>query len=161
MKIGRTGYRAGMDVRSLALPAAAALVSALLAGCGSDDELITSTTADSLHAQVRAVREAVADGQTGRAESAVTNLRNDLRRLADAGELDPADALVLLTQVDRIAAGLEPAATPTPTPTPTPRPASSGSSGSTGGNGEESPGNGKPKGKPSDNGKGKGKGKKK
>lgn len=153
-----------MDVRRVTVPVAAVLLSGLLggllAGCGSDDdELITSTTADSLHAQVQAVREAVAEGRTGRAESAVANLRENIRRLATAGEIDSADALVLLTQVDRLAAGLEPPATPTPTPTP--KPETGDAAGGTAGNDADGSAAGKPKGDPSDNGKGKGKGKKK
>lgn len=155
MKAGRTGYRAGMDVRSVAVPVAAALVSALLAGCGSGDETIASSTADTLHSQVQAVREAVAEGRNGAAESAAANLREDIRELANAGEIDADDALVLLTQVDRIAAELETRATPTPKPTPKPTPAPVPVTNSGGGDGDDGDdeGNGKAKG----NGKGKGK----
>lgn len=151
-----------MDVRRVALPLTAALLSGLLAGCGSGDELITSSTADTLHSQVQAVRKAVAEDRDGAAESAVANLRANIRRFADAGELDPADALVLLTQVDRIAAALESRATPTPSPTPTPEPTPEPSpvtgSGGSGADDDEGGSKGNAKGKGKGKGKGRGRG---
>lgn len=154
MNVVRTGYRAGMDVRSVAVPLAAALVSALLAGCGSGDEAISTTAADALHNQVEAVREAVAEGRNPAAKAAVADLRQSIRDLATSGQVNPEDALVLLAQVDRIATQVDQRATPTPTPTPTaapkPTPAPAPVS-------SDSEGEGKGKG----NGKAKGKGKKK
>ena len=147
-----------MDVRRVALPLTAALLSGLLAGCGSGDELITSPTADTLHSQVQAVRKAVAEGRHGAAESAVANLRANIRRFADAGELDPADALVLLTQVDRIAAALQSRATPTPTPTPEPTPEPSPVTGSGGSGADDDEGGSKGNAKGKGKGKGKGRG---
>ncbi len=159
-----------MDVRRVAVPAAAVLLSGLLGGCGSGggDELIASSTSEALHAQVRAVREALAAGRDGAAASAVANLREDIRQLAESRELNAEDALVLLAQVDRLATGIEKPATPTPTPTPEPaaepdsRTDSGGSAGDGSGNsgdsgGGDAGGADKAKGKP--NGKGKGKNK--
>ncbi len=118
MKVLRTGYPTCMDVRSVAVPACAALVLGLLSGCGSGADTIDTSASADLHRQVDAVREAVADGRNPAALSAVDDLRATIRRLAASGELDPADGLVLLTQVDRIATRVEARATPTPVPTP-------------------------------------------
>ena len=109
-----------MDVRGVALPLSAALLFGLLGGCGSGNDTIGSATADDLHRQVEAVRQAAADGRTPAALSAAADLRSTIRRLADAGELNPDDSKVLLTQIDRIASRVEARATPTPTPTPEP-----------------------------------------
>jgi hypothetical protein len=111
-----------MDVRGVAIPLGAALLAGVLAGCGSGDDTISSSTADDLHRQVDAVRAAVADGRDPAALAAVTDLKATIRRLAGSGDLNPADGLVLLTQVDRIATRIENRATPTPAPTPTPTP---------------------------------------
>lgn len=155
MKVGRTGYRAGMDVRTVAGPVAAALVSALLAGCGSGDESISDTAADALHGQVDAVRAAVAEGRDPVAKAAVARLRESIRNLASSGELNPEDALVLLAQVDRIATQVDKRATPTPTPRPTPTPTPADGTGGGADSGSPDVGEGKGKAK----GKGKGKGK--
>lgn len=120
MKPPRTGYRPGMDVRGVAVPFSAALLSGLLVACGSGTDTIRSSTADDLHGRVDAVREAVADGRNSAALSAASDLRSAIRRLTDAGELNPADSKVLLTQVDRIVSGVEARATPPPVPTPEP-----------------------------------------
>lgn len=161
MKRFPTGYRPGMDARTAAgSVSAAVLVSALLAGCGSDDDLISSANADALHAQVTAIRTAVADGREPAALAAVAELRSTIRRLLSSGELDPADTAVLLTQVDRIESRLEDRTTPTPTPTPTAQaevPADSGDGEQNGGNPKDEPKD-EPKGKGNGKGKEKGKG---
>lgn len=155
MNNARTGYRAGMDVRRVAVPVAA-LLSVLLAGCGSGEEAVSNAAADSLHSQVDAVRKAVAEDRTPAAKAAVADLRESIRNLASSRELNPEDALVLLAQVDRIATQVDRVATPTPKPTPTPVPVT-GSGGSGGGSddgdgddGDNGNGNGKAKGKGKD-----------
>lgn len=150
-----------MDVASVAGPVAATLLGAfllggLLTGCGSGEEAISGSAADTLHRQVDAVRAAVTEGRTPAAESAVANLRSTISRLTSAGELNPADGVVLLTQVDRIAASLEKSPAPTPKPTPKPTPAPVVDSGG-GGDGDDGGNDGGGKG--NSNGKGKGKGK--
>jgi hypothetical protein len=98
----------------------AALVAVALAGCGSGDEAISASTAATLHQQVETLRAAVKDGRDAAAAAAVADLRSTIQRLSGSGELDPADGVVLLTQVDRIAARLDARPTPTPAPPPTP-----------------------------------------
>lgn len=156
MNGGRTGYRAGMDVRRVAVPVAAALVSALLAGCGSGEEAISNSAADSLHSQVEAVRKAVTEDRTPAAKAAVAELREAIRDLASSRQLNAEDALVLLAQVDRIATQVDKPATstPTPTPKPTPVPVSDSGNGEDDDKGEEA-GNGNGNGKAEGKGKGK------
>ena len=134
MNARHRGYRPGMDVRTVAgRLGGAALLSGALVGCGSGDETVTSATADTLHRQVDTVRTAVAAGREPAALAAVADLRSTIRRLASAGELDPADSLVLLTQLDRIENRIgalpTPRPTPRPTPVPEPGPAGPGSNG--------------------------------
>ncbi len=109
-----------MDVRRLAIALSAALLCGLLAGCGSGTETITKANADTLRSQVDAIRAAVADGRNPAALSALADLRKEIRRLAESGELNADDSEVLLTQADRIAENIKSRATPTPRPTPTP-----------------------------------------
>ena len=155
MKVLRTGYRPGMDFRSVTGRfCAAALLSGLLAGCGSDTEAITSANADTLRAQVDKVRSAVADGRKSAALSAASDLRSTIQRLAASGELNADDALVLLGQVDRIAEGIETRPTPTPKPTPIPTPVVIVDQ--PGGDKDDDEGNGEGNGKKKDRGKGNG-----
>ncbi len=124
MNARRAGYRLGVTVLGgRHRLGAVALAAVLLAGCGSGAETLTADDAAALHGQVDTIRTAIADGRTGAARKAVADLRTAIRRLADTGELDPADGLVLLTQVDRIEQEIARTATPTPVPTPTPAPA--------------------------------------
>lgn len=123
MKLLATGYRPGMDLRSVVGQCCAAgLLLGLLVGCGSGTETITKANADTLRSQVDAIRTAVADGRNPAALSALADLRKQIRRLAESGELNADDSEVLLTQADRIAEDIKSRATPTPTPRPTPTP---------------------------------------
>lgn len=135
-----------MDVRSVAVPLSAALLSGLLAACGSGDDAIRTSTADDLHSQVAAVRDAVVDRRNPAALAAVADLKTTIRRLVEAGDLNSDDGAVLLKQVDGIKGRIDDRAVPTPTPVPTPAPVSESGNGD-GDNDDDGSGNGKNKNK--------------
>jgi hypothetical protein len=135
-----------MDSRWVGVPGVVVLACALLSGCGSGSEQISASNAASLHSQVDAIRAAFRDGKNSAAQAAVADLRSTIQRLAGTGELDPADGVVLLTQVDRLAARVDAQPTPTPVPTVTPAPPAPPDNGG--------PAHGPKKPKPKDKGKG-------
>jgi hypothetical protein len=108
-----------MDVRRLV---GGFVALGFLGGCGSGADAMRSADADALHRQVAAVRTALARDRPASAASAAGDLRARIQGLARSGELDPADALVLLTQVEAIATGIEARGTSTPSATPSPTP---------------------------------------
>lgn len=90
---------------------AAALLLAMGAGgftgCGGAAKTLSAQVSDELHADIEAVRAAVERDRDTSARAAVDDFRATVRDLAGRGDLDAADALVLLAQADRIAKGLE------------------------------------------------------
>lgn len=127
------------------------LAAVALGGCGGEPTL-SAGSADDLHGQVAAVREAASKGDRTGALEALDGLEADVRDLQDGGSLAEADADALRRGIGRArrrvradvaeatpTAEPTPAATTTPTPTATPAP---------------------PKAKPEKPAKGKGKGKK-
>ncbi len=157
MKSLRTGYRTGMDFRGVAGPlGSAALLAALLAGCGSENAAgLRPTDAEALHSEVAAVRAAVEADRGTAARNAIADLRAAIRRLSAAGGLNEADGKVLLTQVERIEQDLEARPTPTPSRTPVPTPVVEVPADDDDDNGDDDD---KGKGKGKDKGKGKGNG---
>ncbi len=86
-----------------------------LAGCGGGgDEALSTSAGDALHADIESVRAAAERDRDPAALAALKKFRATVRDLADKGELNPADARVLLTQADRIAAGLKVSAPSSP-----------------------------------------------
>ena len=135
------------------------LAAVALGGCGGEPTL-SSGSAEELHSQVAAVREAAGKGDRAGALEALDGLEGEVRDLEDRGSLAQADADSLRRGIGRArrrvrAEVAEPTATPaatatpepaaTPEPTATPEPAA--------------PPPAKP-GKGKGNGKAKGKGKK-
>ncbi|MGQ0630299.1 MAG: hypothetical protein ACT4P1_04605 [Sporichthyaceae bacterium] len=97
-------------------------IAAALSACGSGQQVVSQETADALHQRVTAVRTALESDRVPAARTAVDELRDEIRRQVDAGELASADALVLLEQAAGIAEGIEKRiarSTPSPEPTPT------------------------------------------
>lgn len=99
------------------------LAAGVLAGCGGGANTLSTSARDALHSDIDAVRTAVERDRDPAALAAVRDLRANLRKLADRGDLNSADAKVLLTQIDRIAAKLAARASAKPTTTPRPAPA--------------------------------------
>ena len=95
-----------------------------LGACGGGAAGLAAESAAALHEQVAAVRTAANTDDRIAADAAVGAFRAEVRRLADAGELSPAEARSLLEYADQISSGIgvEVTATPTPTPTRTPSP---------------------------------------
>lgn len=131
-----------------------ALAALALGGCGSDAPTLGKRSAEELHAQVAAVREAAGEGDRAAALKALEELSGTVRSLEDKGSLAEADAAALRRGIARARrrvraelAAPEPAATvtatATPTATSTPEPTATAAP---------------PKGKPAKPGKGKGKG---
>lgn len=90
-----------------------------VAGCGSGADLLAEPASAALHGDVQAIRGALAQDRDPAARAAVGSFRERVHRLADAGEIDPRDAVALLAQADRIAAEIEPSA-PLPSATAAP-----------------------------------------
>lgn len=82
---------------------ATAVSSALftLAACGSDSGL-TVGAAGALQDRVDAVRASAAAGDREAAQAALNVFRAEVHRLVGTGALDPADAVTLLAQADRV-----------------------------------------------------------
>ena len=116
----------GVRGRSLRPLRAAAVGVVLLAlgACGSDDPGLAAGPTAALRDQVVAVRASAAVGDAKAARSALNAFRAQVHRLVGTGELDPADAVGLLAQADRVGMRLDGELTPVaePTPEPTPRP---------------------------------------
>ena len=117
-----------MRSRSLIVVLAAG---ALAGGCGSEPVTLSAGSADDLHAQVRAVRQAAAEGDRAGALQALDSLEADVEDLEAGGSLAEADADALRRGIGRARrrarAELEdpaaaPEATEEPTEEPTPEP---------------------------------------
>lgn len=93
-----------------------------LGACGGGAAGLAAESAAALHEQVAAVRTAANSDDRIAADAAVGAFRAEVRRLADAGELSPAEARSLLEYADQISSGIGVEVTATPTPTPTPSP---------------------------------------
>ena len=105
-----------------------ALAAVVLGGCGGEPTL-SSGSADELHAQVAAVREAAGKGDRDAALEGLDGLAARVRALETGGSLAAADADALHRRIGRAkrrvreeVAAPAPAATPTPTPTATATP---------------------------------------
>jgi cell division septation protein DedD len=135
------------------------LAAVAFGGCG-DQPRLSSRSADELHAQVAAVREAAADDDRARALEALDGLAGRVRELEDDGSLAEADADALLRGIGRARRRVRaeiaeptPTSTPTPTPTPTatatatPTPTPTATPAAPEGNPGKDKGNGKAKGK--------------
>jgi len=103
-----------------------ALAAVVLGGCGKDQPVLSTGSADELHAQVAAVRAAAADGDRAKALKALDGLAEKVRGLEDGGSLAAADATALRRGIGRakrkVREEVAPAPTPTPAPTATPTP---------------------------------------
>ena len=128
------------------------LAAVALGGCGGEPTL-SAGSADDLHGQVAAAREAASKGDRTGALEALDGLEADVRDLQNGGSLTKADADALRRGIGRArrrvradAAEATPTAEPTATPTPTPTPTATAA-----------PPKAKPAKPPKDNGKGKGK----
>ena len=110
------GYYAGMDIRRVGVPGAAALCAALLSGCGSGGNALDAATAANLHSQVAAIHAAAEAGNDAGAAKRLAELRSTIQQLTSAHQLNAADGMTMLTQVDRLAGRV--AAAPTPSPSP-------------------------------------------
>src|SRR5215213_2945352 len=104
---------------------------ALAGGCGSEPVTLGAGSADDLHAQVRAVRQAAGEGDRTGALQALDSLEADVEDLEAGGSLAEADADALRRGIGRARrrarAELEdpaaaPEATEAPTEEPTPEP---------------------------------------
>ena len=131
-----------------------------LAGCGGGPAL-SPGAAETLHAQVAAVREAAGKGDRGGALKALDRMERRVGELQDDGAVARADADALRRGIGRarrrVRAEVEesaPAATVAPTTTP-----SATSTPTAGATAEPTPAPAQPKGKPPKEPKGKGKGK--
>ena len=114
----------GRTLRPLRAAALGVMLLALGA-CGSDDAGLAAGPTSALRDQVVAVRAAATTGNVEAARSALDAFRAQVHRLVESGELDPADAVELLAQADRVGTGLETELNEElagPTPKPTPRP---------------------------------------
>jgi hypothetical protein len=138
----------------------AALVAVVLSGCGGDEPTLSSGSADELHAQVAAVREAAGKGERDAALEALDGLGARVRELESGGSLAEVDATALRRGIGRAkrrvrqeVAAPAPAATATPAATAPPE-APDGEEG-----GEPGTGNDEQKGKGETEGKGNGKAK--
>lgn len=127
-----------------------------LAGCGGEERTLSAQHRDELHADIESVRASVERDRNAAALARMDDFRATVRDLADRGELSDADASVLLTQADRIAAGLKVAPSPKVTPSATTSPAAASAPPD-----PPSPGEGKDEGKPKGKDKPGGKGSKK
>lgn len=107
-----------MDSRWVGVSGVAALVCALMSGCGGGSAQVGAADAASLHREVDAIRAAARAGNNDGAQTRVSRLRATIQDLVAHGRLDSSDGRVLLTQVDRLATRID--AQPTPTPTPAP-----------------------------------------
>ena len=101
------------------------LIAVVLGGCG-DEPTLSSGSADELHAQVSAVREAAGKGDRDAALEGLDGLAARARELESGGSLAEADADALRRGIGRAkrrvrqeVAAPAPAATATPSPTPT------------------------------------------
>jgi hypothetical protein len=132
--------------------AAAALLVALLAGCGQPT--MSRAAAGELQRDVAAIRAAAEDGRRYLVKQRLNALAEEVARLLRRGEIDPAAAAEILDSIDvvRAALPLVPAPSPTVVDTPTPTP-EDGDGGEDGGGGE---GEGNAYGKDKDGGKGDG-----
>lgn len=104
---------------------AAALGVLLLAlgACGSDGSGLAAGHTSALRDQVVAVRAAATTGDAEAARSALDAFRAQVHGLVESGELDPAEAVELLAQADRVGTGLNAELAPAAEPTPkSPRP---------------------------------------
>jgi hypothetical protein len=100
-------------------------VAVALGGCGGEEPTLSASSADELHAQVSAVRDAAAEGDRAAALEALDGLAAQVRDLRAGGSLAAADATALQRGISRArrhvrAEIAEPAATATPVPTATP-----------------------------------------
>lgn len=126
------------------------LAAVALGGCGGTT--LSSSSADELHAQVAAVRDAAEKGDRAGALKALDGLEATVRDLEAGGSLAQADADALRRGIGRArrrarAEIAEPTPEPTPAPAATPEPTAT-------------PAPAQPQGKPAKPPKGKGKGKK-
>jgi hypothetical protein len=104
----------------------AALVALALSGCGGEEPTLSTGSADELHAQVSAVRDAAGKGDRDAALEALDGLAARVRELESGASLAEADADALRRGIGRAkrrvrqeVAAPAPAATATPSPTPT------------------------------------------
>jgi hypothetical protein len=137
------------------------LAAVALGGCGEEPSL-SAGSAEELHAQVAAVREAAGEGDRDAALEALDGLAARVRELEDAGSIAASDATALRRGIGRARRRVreelaEPAATATPAPTataaPTAEPAPEGGEPGTGN--EEQKGKGETEGKGQEKDKGK------
>jgi hypothetical protein len=129
-----------------------ALAAVALGGCGGEEPTLSKSSADELHAQVAAVRNAAADRARAGALEALDGLAGQVRDLQAGGSLAKADAAALRRGIGRArrrvreeVAAPEPAATATPTPTATP-PEEQGDQGEPGTGNDEQKGKGETEG---------------
>src|SRR5215218_5505283 len=104
---------------------------ALAGGCGSEPVTLGAGSADDLHAQVRAVREAAGEGDRAGALQALDSLEADVDDLEAGGSLAEADADALRRGIGRArrraraeleGSGTDAEPTEEPTEEPTPEP---------------------------------------
>lgn len=107
-----------MDSRWVGVSGVAALVCALMSGCGGGSAQISAADAASLHREVDAIRGAARAGNSDLAQTRISRLRATIQDLVAHGGLDSRDGMVLLTQVDLLATRIDVQPTPTPAPTP-------------------------------------------
>jgi hypothetical protein len=133
------------------------LAAVVIGGCGGEPTL-SASSADELHAQVAAVREAARNGDRAAALEALDGLADRVRDLEAGGSLAEADADALRRGIGRARRRVrdevaEPTATAAPTPAGTAEPAPTAEA-----PGEPGTGNDEAKGKGETEGKGKEKG---
>ena len=100
------------------------LVAVALGGCGDEEPVLSARSAEQLHAQVAAVRDAAAEGDRAAALKGLDGLAARVRDLEGEEALAAADATALRRGIARArrqvrAEIAEPAATATATPVPT------------------------------------------
>ena len=100
------------------------LVALALGGCGDEEPVLSARSAEELHAQVAAVRDAAAEGDRAAALKGLDGLAARIRDLEGEEALAAADASALRRGIARArrqvrAEIAEPAATETATPVPT------------------------------------------
>ena len=136
-------------------------VALALGGCGDEEPVLSARSAEQLHAQVAAVRDAAAEGDRAAALKGLDGLAARVRDLEGEEALAAADATALRRGIARArrqvrAEIAEPAATETATPVPTATEAPEGEEDDEG----SEPGTGDDEQKGKGKGKGKAKGKK-
>ena len=102
------------------------LAAVALGGCGGAEPTLSQSTAEELHAEVAAVREAAEKGDRAAALEALDGMESEVRDLLAGGSLAQADADALRRGIGRArrrvraeVAEPEPAAAATATATPT------------------------------------------